>query len=86
MEFVAALAAWAYGAIFTSPGLGPALNCQATIPELRPQLSPDAAILCPGSSEFANATNRWSAIEQPNITAVAKVITENDVSQVVSER
>ena len=84
MEVLAALAAWAFRA-FTSPSTGlSALNSTAIASQLVPQLSKHAAIFTPGTPQFANATDRWSAIEQPGILLVVQTASEKDVSQVVS--
>lgn len=52
--------------------------------DLRPLLSPNAAIYYPGSEGYTNATNRWSADTKPGLEVVVKVADEKDVQATVS--
>lgn len=47
------------------------------------QLSGDAEIHLPGSTQFANATTRWSAFKAPHFTVVVEVATDGDVAETV---
>ncbi len=47
-------------------------------------LSDGALLLYPGSKEFANATQRWSAADSPNYSLIVQVATESDVQKTVS--
>lgn len=51
--------------------------------ELGPQLSQNASIYFPGSSDFARATERWSTYAQPNISVVVQPGSEEDVATTV---
>lgn len=57
---------------------------EPVLSELGSLLSPNASIILPGSSDFANATQRWQEWKDPNITIVVKVVTEQDVQETVS--
>ena len=52
--------------------------------DLKPLLSPNAAIWYPGSTGYANATNRWSADTNPGLDVVVMVKAEKDVQATVS--
>jgi hypothetical protein len=52
--------------------------------DLRPLLSAHASISLPGSTDFANATVRWSTYGQPTFGVAVDVATEEDVRQTVS--
>lgn len=48
------------------------------------KLSSAATIYAPGSAQFANATNRWTEWEAPNVTLVVQVGSEADIVSTVS--
>jgi hypothetical protein len=52
--------------------------------ELGPLLSPSAAIVFPGSSEFLVATDRDNEQDPPTYSVVVEVATESDVQETVS--
>ena len=52
--------------------------------ELGPLLSPNAAIIFPGSAEFLVATDRDNEQEPPTFAVVVEVATESDVQETVS--
>lgn len=51
--------------------------------DLGPQLSPNAAIIFPGSTEFAVATDRDNQQDPPTFSVVVEVATEKDVIKTV---
>jgi hypothetical protein len=59
------------------------LNAAQILRELGPMLSSNASIYFPGSSEFANATERWSAFRGPSIRVVIEPGTDDDVAATV---
>ncbi|KAI0401066.1 FAD-binding domain-containing protein [Xylaria palmicola] len=50
---------------------------------LGPKLSPEAAIILPGGSDFAGITARWREHQAPAVSVVVKVATESDVQETV---
>lgn len=52
--------------------------------DLKPLLSPNAAIWYPGSEGYTNATNRWSSDTNPGFDVVVAVAAEKDVQATVS--
>lgn len=52
--------------------------------DLGPQLSPNAAIIFPGSAEFLVATDRDNEQDPPTFAVVVEVATENDVIKTAS--
>lgn len=52
--------------------------------ELGPHLSPSAAIIFPGSSEFLVATDRDNEQDPPTFAVVVEVASESDVQETVS--
>ena len=71
-----------FGAIFTS--IIAASPISSLNKDLKPLLSPNAAIWYPGSEGYATATNRWSADTNPGLDVVVKVAGEKDVQATVS--
>lgn len=67
----------------TSNNIGAVASTVVT--ELGPRLSQNAAILLPGSVQFADATDLWQQYMVPNITVVVDVASESDVQQTVSQ-
>lgn len=92
MEVIAAIGAWALGAVPTSSNAFPGFILKNfstprmdILSELGPSLSSNASIFLPGSQQFTNATTRWQVYDEPNITVVVQVATESDVQETVSE-
>lgn len=52
--------------------------------QLTPLLSKGASIYFPNSSQFENATSRWSAYAEPDVTFVVVPAVANDVATTVS--
>ncbi|KAI3324621.1 FAD binding domain protein [Xylariaceae sp. AK1471] len=50
---------------------------------LHGRLSVDAQIFLPGSSGYAQATNRWSVLDAPNVNIVVVPSVEHDVAEIV---
>ena len=51
--------------------------------ELGPQLSPNAAIVLPNNTQFANLTERWAVYAPPTFQAVVEVAIDQDVQKTV---
>ena len=58
-------------------------NASSVQQGLGPLLSKGATLYFPGSSQFANATSRWSAYAEPQISVVVEPATAKDVSTTV---
>lgn len=90
MELIITFIAWAFGAIsslsvFQTSPLSLFFSKQATIiSELGPQLSPNASILLPGSTEFTDAATRWQQYRKPDVNVVVQVTNEHDIQRTVS--
>lgn len=54
------------------------------IRQLGPQLSSNATILTQDDPQFINATTRWSAYHEPQISVVVNPGTEADVAAIVN--
>ncbi|KAL1969230.1 hypothetical protein VTN77DRAFT_484 [Rasamsonia byssochlamydoides] len=88
MEVLVAVAAWAIGTFCStlshSNGFASTICPRGNISvDLASKLSSGAHIYYPGSSGFAEATDRWSALDAPNVTIIVEVATENDVAETV---
>ena len=55
----------------------------ADLQELGAKLSSTAKVYFPGSSEFEDASARWSTLAEPNVTVVVVPGTESDVVETV---
>lgn len=74
---------WVLCALFAGcTSLYPTLN-HPKYAGLGAQLSKGAEVFLPGSSGYTNATTRWSAAVRPDLDAVVKVRTEEDIQKVV---
>lgn len=51
--------------------------------ELAKRLSSTGKIYCPGSTEFEEASTRWSILDAPKVNVVVVPGTENDVVETV---
>ena len=51
--------------------------------QLGPLLSPGATLYFPGTSQFENATSRWSSYAEPNVAIVVESATDKDVTTTV---
>ncbi|KAI0199366.1 FAD-binding domain-containing protein [Astrocystis sublimbata] len=86
MELATAVLAWGVSSICRnlasndSWGICPQRDISA---ELRGTLSAKAQIFLPGSTEFSQATNRWSALSAPSINIVVVPSVESDVAETV---
>ncbi|KZL87808.1 fad-dependent oxygenase [Colletotrichum incanum] len=94
MEFVAAGLAWALNQTVSSQTILSRLGlislvAQSTIswPEfsakLSPQLSPGASVILQHEPAFTNHTSRWRDWHSPDVGAVVRVFTENDVQATI---
>lgn len=61
-----------------------AIRSDDFIRQLGPQLSANATILTQDDHRFINATTRWSAYRQPQISVVVDLGTEADVATTVN--
>ena len=90
MEVLTAVAAWAFAAACQS--VPHACNYLETLHQrgnadleaLQNSLSSTAHIYYPNTTEFKNATARWSVLEEPQVNVVVVPGTENDVVETVS--
>lgn len=86
MEVAAAVFAWALSSTcYLTPSNGLWGHCpqQADIAALQKRLSPGAQIFIPGSNEYDEATNRWSALNAPDFNLVVVPSVEKDVAETV---
>ncbi|GAW10739.1 hypothetical protein ANO14919_000740 [Xylariales sp. No.14919] len=87
MEVATAVLAWAISStcrsLSASNSLWGICPRQDIAAELNARLSPGAEIFLPGSSGFAQATNRWSVRDAPDFNIVVVPSVENDVSEIV---
>lgn len=89
MEVAMVIAAWAFAAVGQSPplarnglsGLHSRGNYDMT--ELQAKLSSSAKIYYPNSTEFDDASARWSLLDEPKVNVVVVPGTENDVAETV---
>lgn len=87
MEAFTAVAVWAMTSACRSVardwanGLCP--RDDADLQELGAKLSSTAKVYFPGSSEFEDASARWSTLAEPNVTVVVVPGTESDVVETV---
>ncbi|KAI1123052.1 FAD-binding domain-containing protein [Nemania abortiva] len=86
MELATAILAWSVSSICRnlvsndSWGICPRHDIST---ELRGRLSADAQIFLPGSIEFSQATERWSALSAPSANIVVVPSVESDVAETV---
>ncbi|RYC58252.1 hypothetical protein CHU98_g7969 [Xylaria longipes] len=87
MEIATAVFAWALSS--TCQNLRVSNNLWGLCPRqnittgLRERLSANAQIFLPGSSGYAQATNRWSVLDTPSVNIVVVPSIENDVAEIV---
>ncbi|KAI0198019.1 FAD binding domain protein [Astrocystis sublimbata] len=87
MEVATALLAWALAC--TCRNLPASNNLWGICPRqdiaggLKQRLSANAQIFVPGSGGYAQATNRWSVLDAPDINIVIVPSVENDVAEIV---
>ena len=53
--------------------------------ELKPRLSPGAAVTLPSDEEFRRLVSRWREWHAPSVAAVVQVATEGDIQEAVSK-
>ncbi len=97
MELITTLGAWAFASVpsYTAglfPGFFPHFTSNffssvedSVTADLGSRLSQHAAIILPGSSQFASAIEFWQQYMVPHIAVVIEVATESDVQQTVSQ-
>lgn len=89
MEAALAIAAWAFSSVGQDlplarsrlPGLHSRGNYDMT--DLQAKLSSNAKIYYPNSTEFVDASARWSLLDEPKVNVVVVPGTENDVAETV---
>lgn len=88
-QAVALLTAWAMPAVSVNVPLAcdsQGAKCPGGDPdltELGEKLSSTGQIYCPGSTEFDEASERWSVLDAPTVNVVVVPGTENDVVETV---
>lgn len=69
-------------AVNDTTGLAPSISSIQS--QLGPLLSKGATLYFPGTSDFGNATSRWSAYAEPNVAVVVEPAADKDVTTTVS--
>jgi hypothetical protein len=90
LQVATAIAAWVFTSVGQNlplardrpPGLHSRGNYDMT--ELQNKLSSTAKIYYPNSTEFNDASVRWSLLDEPKVNVVVVPGTENDVAETVS--
>lgn len=91
-EVIAAVSVWAWStAALSIPVIRDVASqiCPRSMEEmqqLQHKLSPTAKIYFPGSTEFVEASVRWSNLHAPTVNVVVVPGTEQDVSETVGSR
>lgn len=89
MGMVTAVTAWALTAVCQNTPIGQDCNRDVwprgspDYSQLQSQLSPGAQIYYQNSTEFDEATKRWSALDEPSPNVVVVPATEHDVAVTV---
>lgn len=90
MEFIAVGAAWLSNApslqqMWKQLGFASLIaNESIAWSSLEHSLSPNATVVFPGQSAFADLSSRWTNYQAPEVRVVVSVYTESDVQETVS--
>ena len=63
---------------------GPEVRSSDPLQELSSYLSPRASIYFPNSTQYANTTERYSTLAEPDLAVVVSPATDQDVAESVS--
>lgn len=89
MQAAMAIAAWAFTSVGQNEPVArnraPGLHSRGSydMTELQNKLSSSAKIYYPNSTEFNDASARWSLLDEPKVNVVVVPGTENDVAATV---